>query len=139
MHVLVLTNIDGLSIPFFNLGVNVSRTVSLSATLTSTRVYPDWLLGIRRNPTLPRQPDSENPILVAQEIETTKGSRPVTMHQETFCTREEVETGEVEPQPAASVGLSKPSPGVDPVAEIMEEVRADPRLPKAVHFPYPIQ
>ena len=24
-------------------------------------MYPEWLAGIRRSPTLPRQPDSENP------------------------------------------------------------------------------
>jgi NhaP-type Na+/H+ or K+/H+ antiporter len=126
--------IHGLSIPFFNLGMNVSRTVSLSATLTSTRIYPDWLVGIRRNPTLPRQPDSENPILAVQETDTMKGSRPVTIHGDTLRTHEEVETCEVEGQPGITNLLSKPELRVE---EIMEEVRADPRLPKAVHFPYP--
>ena len=40
--------LDGLSIPFFNLGQNVSRTVSLTATLTShrSRFQPDWVLNI---------------------------------------------------------------------------------------------
>ena len=135
----MLTNIDGLSIPFFNLGVNVSRTVSLSATLTSTRVYPDWLVGIRRNPILPRQPDSENPIQTAQETETLKGSRPVTMHGDTVPAHEEVEAGHVEPQPAVAGLLSKPQLRADQVEEIMEEVRVDLRLPRAVHFPSPLQ
>ena len=40
--------LDGLSIPFFNLGQNVSRTVSLTTTLTSprSRTQPDWVLNI---------------------------------------------------------------------------------------------
>ena len=38
--------LDGLSIPFFNLGKNVSRTVSLT-TLTSprSRFQPEWVLN----------------------------------------------------------------------------------------------
>jgi len=41
--------VHGLSIPFFNLGKNVSRTVSLT-TLTSPRsvFQPDWVLNINR-------------------------------------------------------------------------------------------
>ncbi|KAJ7598835.1 Cation/H+ exchanger [Mycena floridula] len=47
----------GLSIPFFSLSRNVSRTVSLS-TFTSTRQPdgPDWLSWTRRNPVLPTNP-----------------------------------------------------------------------------------
>ncbi|KAF9531593.1 Sodium/hydrogen exchanger family-domain-containing protein [Crepidotus variabilis] len=52
--------IHGLSIPFFNMGRNVSRTVSLTATLTNpTRSYPEWLMGTSRNPTLPQQQPTE--------------------------------------------------------------------------------
>ena len=49
-HLFTVTYIllDGLSIPFFNLGQNVSRTVSLTTTLTfpRSRVQPDWVLNI---------------------------------------------------------------------------------------------
>jgi len=93
-------------------------------------------MGIRRNPTLPRQPDSENPTAV-QETDTMKGPRPVTVHGDTLRMHEEVETTEVEGQPAITDLLSKPELRIGQAEEIMEEVRADPRLPKAVHFPYP--
>lgn len=46
---------DGLSIPFFSLVMNVSRTVSLSKNLpknSMSKLYPDWLLGGSRNTTL---------------------------------------------------------------------------------------
>jgi len=52
--------LDGLSIPFFNLGINVSRTVSLSNTLTSrSRSFPDWILNVNRIPATPQEPTSE--------------------------------------------------------------------------------
>lgn len=52
--------LDGLSIPFFNLGRNVSRTVSLSTTLISrSRSYPDWILSVSRITTTPQEPTSE--------------------------------------------------------------------------------
>lgn len=45
---------DGLSIPFFSFGRTVSRTVSLSATLTQagrrSKEAPDWLLWVPRVP-----------------------------------------------------------------------------------------
>ena len=59
VHVHVLANIDGLPIPFFDLGMNVSRTMSHSATLTSKRVYPEWWLWICRNPENPNFPAEE--------------------------------------------------------------------------------
>ena len=42
--------LDGLSIPFYNLGQNVSRTVSFTATSTPPRskLQPGWVLYIKR-------------------------------------------------------------------------------------------
>ena len=55
--------LDGLSIPFFNLGKNVSRTFSLSTTLTSSRsrFQPDWVLNINRIVATLQEPTSEVP------------------------------------------------------------------------------
>ncbi|PPQ70698.1 hypothetical protein CVT24_000180 [Panaeolus cyanescens] len=45
--------IHGLSIPFFNLGVNVTRTVSISTlTISRSRLYPDWALSVNNPPTM---------------------------------------------------------------------------------------
>lgn len=46
------SSIDGLSIPFFSFGRNLSRTVSLSTTFTPRfeSTTPDWLLWARRTP-----------------------------------------------------------------------------------------
>lgn len=47
---------DGLSIPFFTFGRSLSRTVTLSKTLTSRTVqYLEWLSGVNRNPVLPTE------------------------------------------------------------------------------------
>ena len=66
---------DGLSIPFFTISRNVSRTVSISATATvnsaRNRVDPEWLLNINwfsgrpgpsrfNPPSTPAEPDVEN-------------------------------------------------------------------------------
>ena len=53
--------LDGLSIPFFNLGKNVSRTVSSTATLTSprSRIQPDWVLYVNRIVPILQEPTSE--------------------------------------------------------------------------------
>ena len=53
--------LDGLSIPFFNLGQNVSRTVSFTATFTSprSRFQPDWVLNINRIIPILQEPISE--------------------------------------------------------------------------------
>ena len=52
-----MTFIDGLSIPFFNIGINVSQNATLTRTLTNRLgTYPEWLLGTSRNPTTPQQP-----------------------------------------------------------------------------------
>ncbi|KAF9478628.1 hypothetical protein BDN70DRAFT_921783 [Pholiota conissans] len=48
--------IHGLSIPFFNMGRNITQTITISKSLPS---YPDWLTGVSRNPVLPREPDTE--------------------------------------------------------------------------------
>jgi len=43
--------VHGLSIPFFNLGRNISRNATLTRTLTNPLRTPDWLLGTNRNVT----------------------------------------------------------------------------------------
>jgi hypothetical protein len=60
---------DGLSIPFFNIGMNISRNVSLTRTLTNPLRTPDWLLGTNRNPTVPRQLQPEDSVV--QNVQTT--------------------------------------------------------------------
>ncbi|KDR75937.1 hypothetical protein GALMADRAFT_248743 [Galerina marginata CBS 339.88] len=132
--------IHGLSIPFFNLGMNVSRTVSLSATLTSrSRVYPEWLLGVNRNPTLPREPDSEivDSSLqgaVQQNLNSQKDPQVEVIHRQSFYTPREGGT-----EPATDASLEG---GDQPISDFSVEVvgddspqLADPKQPKAVHFP----
>lgn len=69
--------VHGLSIPFFNLGQNVSRTVTLSATLTlsspRSRIQPDWVLNIDRIvPIL--QESSEVPNAAVHEVASPAAS-----------------------------------------------------------------
>jgi hypothetical protein len=66
LHILL----DGLSIPFFNLGQNVSRTVTLTATLTShrSRFQPDWVLNVNRIVPIPQETTSEVPIVAVHEV-----------------------------------------------------------------------
>ena len=61
--------LDGLSIPFFNLGQNVSRTVTLTATLTSprSRFQPDWVLNINRIVPILQESTSEVPNVAVHE------------------------------------------------------------------------
>ena len=61
--------LDGLSIPFFNLGKNVSRTVSLTTTLTSSspRFQPDWVLNVNRIVATLQESTSEMPDVVVYE------------------------------------------------------------------------
>ncbi|KAF8973315.1 Sodium/hydrogen exchanger family-domain-containing protein [Flammula alnicola] len=146
--------IHGLSIPFFNLGINVSRTVSLSATLTSrSRSYPDWLLGVNRHPTLPREPDAEAANSPTQEA--TEGilgsknneSQEDIIHRHSLFTNQDTETLETEireadVQPSSPGVLSNDSNAVAgansrpvSIAEDGDVDSQDIKHPRAVHFP----
>jgi hypothetical protein len=72
LHILL----DGLSIPFFNLGQNVSRTVSLTATLTSprSRFQPDWVLNINRIVPMLQGSTSEVPDVAVHEVASAAAS-----------------------------------------------------------------
>jgi len=49
--------------------MNVSKTVSRSGTITSrTRIYPDWLLGLKHHATSVHEPCSESSHPVSQII-----------------------------------------------------------------------
>ena len=71
LHILL----DGLSIPFFNLGQNVSRTVSLTATLSPrSRFQPDWVLNVNHAvPTL-QEPASEVPGVAVDQVASAAAS-----------------------------------------------------------------
>ena len=74
LHILL----DGLSIPLFNLGQNVSRTVSLPTILTLTptrsRIQRDWVLNINHIvPTL-QESTSEVPDVAVYEIASAAAS-----------------------------------------------------------------
>ena len=62
--------LDGLSIPLFNLGKNVSRSVSLTTTLTSSRsrLQPDWVLNINRIAATFHESTPEFPISTVHEV-----------------------------------------------------------------------
>ena len=72
LHILL----DGLSIPFFNLGQNVSRTVSFTATLTSPRlrIQPDWVLNINRVVPILQESTSEVPNVAASVHEAASAA-----------------------------------------------------------------
>jgi len=60
--------IHGLSIPFVNLGKNVSRTLSFSTTSTSrSRSHPDWILNVNRIAVTPQEAASEVPNDIVHE------------------------------------------------------------------------
>ncbi|PPQ68203.1 hypothetical protein CVT25_015035 [Psilocybe cyanescens] len=120
--------IHGLSIPFFNLGMNVSRTVSLSATLTSrSRVYPDWLLGIGRHPSLPREPSSELPIPeTGNSVNIKRDSLVDIIHNE---------TQQVTPDLQSPAPQMEEQDALNLVAEVVREGNTDIKQLKAVHFP----
>ena len=67
--------LDGLSIPFFNLGQNVSRTVTLTATSASphSNFQPDWVLNINRNVSILTE-SSEVPNGAVQEVASPAAS-----------------------------------------------------------------
>ena len=91
-------------------------------------MYPEWLLGIRRDPTLPRPPDSENPA----PSESDKESHLQRGGPYTF-----------DPRPAATAPTSlrseaRPGPFEVVVATddaVEEVISVDPRVPKVIHFP----
>jgi hypothetical protein len=78
---ILYTLLDGLSIPFFNLGKNFSRTVSLTTTLTSpgSRFQPDWILNINRIAPILQETTSEVPNGAVHEgaIPTTSTNTPI--------------------------------------------------------------
>jgi len=78
---------------FFNLGQNVSRTVSLNTTLTSrSRPYPDWILHINRILISPQEPTLQMPNGNVQEdaspVSVAKGTPTKTLQQ---CVGQDVE------------------------------------------------
>jgi len=68
--------VHGLSIPFFNLGQNVSRTVTLTATFTSprSRYQPDWALNINRIVPILQESMSEEPNIVVHDVASASTS-----------------------------------------------------------------
>jgi hypothetical protein len=86
LHILL----DGLSIPFFNLGKNVSRTVSLTTTLTSSRsrFQPDWVLNI--NSIVATFQESEVPNGAVQEV-----ASPATSTNTSTIASPDIESGPV--------------------------------------------
>ena len=147
---------DGLSIPFFNL----SRTLSLPNTLTrsSTRLYPEWLLGVKRTPTFPTQPEQmfSGPVPLPISAPRSEGiiaarlsALSLPFHQSMIVSvplsssksdeaPENVESkrASVDPKP-----VSASEPDTQSPAEIMKELRPEVGYPtelqvlKAVHFP----
>ena len=102
-------------------------------------MYPEWLSGVRRNPTLPRQPDSENPSPSVKESQphrggsggpyTFDGVAPLTAAATPSMLRSEAQPGLPEVVVAGSD---------DSVEEVIVSVDSmDPRLSKVVHFPDP--
>ena len=73
--------LDGLSIPFFNLGQNVSRTVTLTATLTSphSRFQPDWMLNINRIVPILQESTSEAPNVPREFASPADSANPPTV------------------------------------------------------------
>lgn len=137
--------LDGLSIPFFNIGRNVSRNVSLSRTLTNQlRSYPDWLLGTNRNPTVPQQPVSGSGSIVVQAPFTGQGNLPPKLEQNaqavtgvTLNIREaqpqqdlesevnqDIESASIRPMSISRDGVHSKSPSSD----MIEEARKSPKL-----------
>jgi len=125
-------SLDGLSIPFFNIGRNVSRNVSLSKTLTNPlRSYPDWLLGVNRNPTVPQQPaivvkapfigQKNLPPKLAQNVQAVTGIIHEAQPQQD-PESEDIESESIRPRSKDSVHSKKPS------SDVIEEARNSPKL-----------
>lgn len=116
---------DGLSIPFFSFGRNVSRNVSLSHTLTNPSwSYPEWLVGINRNPSVPGPPVSPLETAVSQDTPGLVGQQDVVS--------ETSQIGTHMPAVSAAPWDTNISISQAEIAEIPE-----PKQPKAVHFPSP--
>lgn len=148
---------DGLSIPFFNL----SRTVSLSNTLTknSTKLYPEWLLGVKRSPSLPTEPDQIFTGPVPLPISTSHSEGVITAkHSAIALPSREPKIVSVIPSSSkndeGTENVESKRVSVNPIlvsasesntrspADITEELRLESeesptelRIPKAVHFP----
>ena len=77
----ILLLLDGLSIPFFNLGKNVSRTVSLTTTLTSPRsmLQPDWISNINRTAPIFQGSTSEVPDVPLHDVASPASSNSPTI------------------------------------------------------------
>lgn len=133
--------IDGLSIPFFNIGRNVSQNVSLTTTLTNRLgTYPEWLLGTSRNPTIPRQPTvqpSYERSDLRPEMPKEQEDNTITVTTEHAPKEEDdVERGlrspevDLEEQPTSSLLVSQSrgaspniSPSSSPTPDVVEELR----------------
>lgn len=147
---------DGLSIPFFNL----SRTVSLSNTLTknSTKLYPEWLLGVKRGPTLPTEPEKIFTGPVPLSVSTSHSDGVITARHSTLAlpsrgpltvnvlpnslkSDEGPVNVEAKQMSANPIPVSASESKTRSPVEITEELRLEEepptelRIPKAVHFP----
>jgi hypothetical protein len=132
-------SLDGLSIPFFNIGRNVSRNVSLSKTLTNPlRSYPDWLLGINRNPTVPQQPGSgsiveQAPFIGRENIppKLEQNGQAVTgiIHEaqpqqdSESEVNQDIESASIRPMSMSKDGVHSKEPSSD----VIEEARRSPK------------
>jgi hypothetical protein len=85
--------LDGLSIPFFNLGQNVSRTVTRTSTLTSllSRFQPDWVLSI--NDTVATS--SEVPNVAVHEVQVASLAASTNRDTPTIVSSHDIESGPV--------------------------------------------
>lgn len=86
-------------------------------------------MGIRRNPTLPRRPDSENPSTLESDKEShLHRAGPYTFDPRPGAAASIMLRSEVQPGPLEVVEVA-----TDDVVE--EVISVDPRLPKVIHFP----
>jgi hypothetical protein len=125
--------LDGLSIPFFNISLTMSRTLS-SRTLTSrSRTNPDWLVDIGTNPVLPTQP-------VADDSHQPRETDALSVRNVTSVARKDNYGAlDIEAPKVRTIGprLS----GDHPVESggrtntMQESVLQDPKLGKLVRFP----
>ncbi|KAL0956033.1 hypothetical protein HGRIS_002206 [Hohenbuehelia grisea] len=130
--------LHGLSIPFFSFGRNVSRSVSLSATLTSRsrNDVPDWVSWVRtapvQNPAPPSsRPDEEMNRATEEDIEaavnenTALPARTPNTHDVQETSDKQFDSVHV----AHDVRTDESGPAKAP-----EKTEGQPPI-KAVHFP----